>query len=180
MCVDLSGRLVILAGEGPQIKDKAEKLRPFGSVLRQVKELRPEDLDQDPAFVVVGDLDETAAREVCSMCAARGIPVNVVDRPELSSFAFPALITKGDLTVSVSTGGKIPGAAAFLRDSLATQLPDRTDEILDWLHSLRQTLYAGEKPAQAHRILRQATARCFAQGTPLTQEQLHAIVSSVK
>jgi siroheme synthase-like protein len=50
-----------------------------------------------------------------------GIPVNVVDDPELCTVLFPAVWRQGSLTISVSTEGAAPFMAAAVRDSLVSQ-----------------------------------------------------------
>lgn len=164
LSIDLTGRTVLLVGSGPQIRDKYEKLLPFGAELRQVETLSEGDLSPSPAFVVAGDLEKSEAARVSALCQSKGIPVNVVDQPELCSFYFPALIARGSLTVSVSSGGKSPAAAAHLRRTIEAVLPDRTEEILDWLASLR-----GRVP---RRVLTQAAAKAFGLGRPLSEQEL--------
>ena len=63
-------------------------------------------------------LNEQIAREA----QAAGSLVNVVDSPELCTVFFPALFSRGDLEVAVSTGGKAPFLAAALRDRLGPML----------------------------------------------------------
>lgn len=171
MCVDLAGAQVLLVGSGPQIEEKIEKLRPFGAVLRRLDTLTAEDLEPRPAFVVVGGLEKEERARISALCRGQNIPVNVVDDPALCSFFFPALIVEGDLTVSVSTGGRSPAAAACLRRQIETALPDHTGEILDWLAALRQRR-KGERA-----LLRRAAERAFALDRPLTAEELDEIAS---
>ncbi|MDO4741591.1 MAG: NAD(P)-dependent oxidoreductase, partial [Eubacteriales bacterium] len=123
MCVNLAGRRVFLVGDGPQIREKAERLAPFGAQLVHLKALTPQDLADKPVFVIAGDLDAQEAERTAALCAAHGVMINVVDQPRLCTFAFPSLIARGDLTVSVSTAGKAPGAAAYLRECIGRQLP---------------------------------------------------------
>jgi uroporphyrin-III C-methyltransferase/precorrin-2 dehydrogenase/sirohydrochlorin ferrochelatase len=76
------------------------------------------------AFLVVSATDDPAVnRAVFEACRRRGIPVNVVDRPELCTFIVPAVVRRGPVTVAVSTGGAFPGLAKALRRELERRLP---------------------------------------------------------
>lgn len=165
LSVDLRDQTVFLIGDGPQIRDKAQKLLPFGPRLIQKNTFTPEDAGQQPALVIVGDTPLAQAEAISDLCRSRRIPVNVVDVPRLCSFYFPALIIKGSLTVSVCTGGSSPLAAARLRQQLLEALPENTEQLLDWLRLHRQTL-------RQRGLLREATAQAFALGRPLTGQEL--------
>ena len=150
VCMDVEGERVVLAGTGRHAREKLNKLLPFGcridlyaeagfedaEALPQVRlirrELRTEDLTPAPVFVVCADLPQELAEEVSRYCRVHQIPVNVVDIPSLCSFYFPAMITKGSLTVAISTDGKSPAVATLLRRWIEPQLPDRMEEILEW------------------------------------------------
>lgn len=170
MCVDLQGKTVFLIGKGRQIQSKKEKLAPFGAVLIAKENLTEKDLLLKPAFVVVGDTVLQEAERISSLCQQHGVPVNVVDVPQLCTFFFPALITQGNLTVSVSTGGKSPAAAAYLRRQIEEHLPDRTEELLEWIGANRKQL-------REMGILREAVAAAFSQNCPLTDTQLDVLRS---
>jgi siroheme synthase-like protein len=58
-------------------------------------------------------------RAVFEEAKALGLPVNVVDDPELSTVIFPAVWRQGSLAISVSTEGVAPFMAAAIRDRLA-------------------------------------------------------------
>lgn len=173
MCVDLTGKTVFLVGNRPDILDKAEKLKPFSPAMVFLGDLTETDLQANPALVIVSKENEEKAIRISRLCRDRKIPVNVIDRPALCSFFFPAMITKGDLTVSVSTGGKCPAGAVCLRKRIASQLPDRSDEILIWLSEHRREL-------KQRGILSQAAAAAFDKNRPLTQEECQALSAEKK
>lgn len=165
LCIELSGRTVVLVGSGEQIRQKEEKLKPFGAQLLRLEDFTEKEAETLPAMVIVGDTPLEKAERISRLCVRRRIAVNVVDVPALCSFYFPALITRGDLTVGVSTGGKSPAAAAYLRQRIESVLPEETERILDWITDNR----AGLKEKG---ILQAAIAGAFAGGRPLSEEEI--------
>ncbi len=47
-----------------------------------------------------------------------GVLLNVVDRPLISDFITPAMIQRGDLSIAVSTGGRSPGFAKWVKQKI--------------------------------------------------------------
>ena len=66
----------------------------------------------------VAGLDRTAAVALAAKARAAGILVNVEDVPELCDFHVPAIVRRGDLMLTASTGGQAPGLARCLREWL--------------------------------------------------------------
>ena len=164
LCIDLNGKPVYLIGEGEQIRQTAEKMTTFCADLICRDAFTEADAENAPAMVIVGDTPRAEAERIFKLCCEYRIPVNVVDVPELCSFYFPALITRGNLTISVSTAGSSPMAAAHLRQKIEDMLPDNTEQILCWLSEHRSEL--NEK-----RLLKAATVAAFSLGRPLTDDE---------
>ena len=169
LCMNITGKLVILVGNGPQIKEKRERLMVFDPEFVSLDTLMEKDLEASPAMVVVGDLNRVEAERIYKLCVAYHIPVNVVDVPEFCTFYFPAMITRGPLTVAISTSGSSPAAAALLRRRMEKVLPDRTEEILDWIGENR-------KEFRQLGIMKVVVERAFDVGRPLTQEEISDII----
>ena len=169
MCVNLYEKQVFCVGSGQQIQDKMKKIKGFGVKIRLLKHLTEEDLKENPALVVVGDLQEAEAEQISLLCRQHNIPVNVVDVPRLCTFFFPALIKKGELTVSVSTGGSSPMAAGYIRRQLEENIPDNTEEILQWLSEKRELL-------KEKGVLRKATEQAFMLKRPLTNHECELLI----
>ena len=85
----------------------------------------------DPALelsrfqLVIAATDDAGINSAVAEEARRvGVPVNVVDRPELCSFYVPAVVQRGDLQIAVTTSGAAPSLAARIRRELEEQYPD--------------------------------------------------------
>jgi precorrin-2 dehydrogenase/sirohydrochlorin ferrochelatase len=93
----------------------------------------------DGVLVVVASTDdEEVNKKVYYDAVKRGILVNVVDRPEFCSFIVPATIMRGDLSISISTGGASPALARNIRESLEKQFGDEYGEFAKLLSETRR------------------------------------------
>ena len=72
-------------------------------------------------FVATGDEEEDA--RVAASARRRSIPVNVVDRPGLSSFVVPAIVDRSPVVIGISTGGAAPVLARLIRARLEAAIP---------------------------------------------------------
>jgi precorrin-2 dehydrogenase/sirohydrochlorin ferrochelatase len=71
------------------------------------------------AFLWIVDLPLAEAAPLARAARAAGCLVNVEDVIDLCDFHNPAQVRRGDLLLTVSTGGKSPGLAARIRAELA-------------------------------------------------------------
>ncbi len=60
---------------------------------------------------------------------AAGIPVNVVDRVDLSTFVFPAIVDRGEVVVAIGTSGHAPVLARRLRERIEAAVPARIGDL---------------------------------------------------
>jgi precorrin-2 dehydrogenase / sirohydrochlorin ferrochelatase len=93
--------------------------RKAGRFLRQ-RLPRRSDLAGLNVLWIVGLPDDRAA-ELAVLARLERVLVNVEDRPELCDFHSVAEVRRGDLLLTVSTGGASPGLAARIRARLADQ-----------------------------------------------------------
>ena len=123
----LAGTPVILLGEGEAGEAKRRLLERAGA--------RIVGLD-DPAarlaFIAL-DAPEAAAAQL----RARGVLLNVTDRPELCDFTVPSLLERGPVLVAVGTGGASAGLAKALRLRLEALLPASLGALAEGLQAAR-------------------------------------------
>lgn len=152
MFVDLTGKPCRIAGGGRVALRKARVLLDFGAdvtviapeICDELAELevsarkRPfRDEDCAGAMLVVAATDDRAVNHrISAVCAERGIPVNVIDSREESSFLFPAYQKTGDVVAAFSGSGSSPLIAQKLKEQ--TQLPPVLGELNDLLGRLRR------------------------------------------
>lgn len=114
------------------------------------------------ALVIAATDDREVNAAVASAARARSIPVNVVDDPGLSSFIFPAIIDRSPLLVAVSSGGKSPVLARWLREQIEALVPERLGALARFLGERRQevqrALHALARRPFWERIVRGTTA----------------------
>ena len=85
----------------------------------------------------VAGLPADTAGELAAMARSLRLLVNVEDRPELCDFHSVAEVRRGDLLLTVSTGGASPGLAARIRARLAAEFGAEWSERLDVLREHR-------------------------------------------
>ena len=116
---------------------------------------------EDLADIHIGDIvylngSMTTCRDVAHRRLVEGhreLPVNSVDAPSECSFYFPAVITEGNVTVAVSTGGASPALAAALKRYIASRLHENLNEICKRAETLRGTMPAEEYAAAVQKLL---------------------------
>ena len=86
------------------------------------RDIREQDLD-DVHLVIAASANETQNLIVSNRAQARGLPVNVVDRPDLCSFIMPAIVDRSPMIVAISSGGASPILARLIRAKIEALLP---------------------------------------------------------
>jgi len=160
--LDVRAGTVALIGAGPAAQNKLRLLRAAGADVRwycgdvdAAEEMllasapsgRLELSLSDPLQanfrefrMVVAATGALLDDEVAALARAANVPVNVVDRPELSSFIFPAIVDRGEVVVAIGTGGASPVLARRLRERIEAMLPARIGELATLLRRYRGRL----------------------------------------
>lgn len=91
-------------------------------------------------LVIAATNDRHINRQVARHGRLRGIPVNVVDDAELSSFIMPAIIDRAPVTIAISTGGASPVLARWVRARIETALPTALGQVAVLAGRMRRTV----------------------------------------
>lgn len=98
--------------------------------------------------LVISATDDPSVNQAVHRAAlTQGIPVNVVDCPELCSFIFPAVVDRSPLLIAVSTGGASPVLARLVRSRLEAWLPERYGELASLAEHFRERVKQVIEPA---------------------------------
>lgn len=187
---DLKGANVVVAGDGEGATWKAELLAaagarvsvyapdpssdiialkaspPAGCVTVRGRKWQSSDLAG--SSLAVGELEGRDARLFVAAARAHGVPVNIVDTPDLSDFSFGTIVNRAPVTVAIGTDGVAPvlgqairarieallhpslgdwaGAARNLRETIKSRLPMGAERRALWRRFADRALSAQEKP----------------------------------
>ena len=92
--------------------------------------------------------DPTVNETVYQDAEAAGVWVNGADDPAHCSFTLPSVIRRGSLLVTVSTGGRSPALAVWLRERLERELGPEYEVLLDLLAAEREELKAAGRSTE--------------------------------
>ena len=120
--LDLSQRPVLVLGAGDMAERKVEAVARAGALVRARAVFDAADLD-GCALAIGADASEADMVALSRAAQARGIPVNIVDRPDLCSFLMPAVIDRDPVTIAISTAGTAPVLARLLRQRIEAAVP---------------------------------------------------------
>ncbi len=134
--LDLGAEVTVIA---PTAVDEIRDWAAAGRLTLAEREFEPTDLDG--AWLVTTATGIPAVdHEVFVAGEARRIWVNSADDPRNCSFTLTSVVRRGDLVVTVGTGGRSPALASWLKRRLDTELGPEYATLLDVLSEAREEL----------------------------------------
>ena len=155
--IDIKGKKCIIVGGGNVAARKIEKLLPFEPYITVIapeisdditslngikiikRKFRDEDIDS-AFFVISASDDEQLNAHIFKLCRKKNILVNTVDDLDKCGFIFPAVVHKNDITVGISTSGKSPIFASYLRKKTENMIDEKCLETIEILGKFREKI----------------------------------------
>ncbi|MGA1874261.1 MAG: bifunctional precorrin-2 dehydrogenase/sirohydrochlorin ferrochelatase [bacterium] len=178
VCLDLEGKFCLVVGGGKIAERKIVSLLDYGAkvrvvspkVTREITDLfRQGKIWHEEREFQVGDLTgvflviaatniDQINKGIAREAQRHGLLINVVDAPADSTFILPAVLKRGDLAISISTGGKSPALARKMRQDMETQYGQEYEILVDILGGLRADILRAEPDIEKRKGLFQRLA----------------------
>lgn len=196
--VDIKNKRCVVVGGGNVALRKVEKLLPFEpdivviapevcSDLKsingiEIAEREFRDSDIESAFVVISATDNTQLNaHIFSVCSEKKIPVNTVDDLEKCGFIFPALVHKNHITVGITTSGKSPMYARFLREQTEEMLSERSLETMEIMGRYRPVIKEKFDTEEKRKNAAEAVLKfCLTNDELPSDETINALLEELK
>lgn len=164
--LDLTGRQCLVVGATEEAQRKAEALRGAGATVRSVAALGVGTAERLGPFALAVVATGDAAEDAAASRLLRGLemPLNVVDRPELCSFIWPAIVDRDPVTIAISTAGTAPMLAKIIRRRIERAVPAAFGTLAALAGNMRRLVHDRlSDAAQRRKFWRQAFAGRVAQ-----------------
>lgn len=197
--IDIADKKCVVAGGGKVASGKIKKLMMFGPEItvispeissdipvdEKIKIIKRKFCDDDieDAFMVICATDDRDLNaHISDLCRKKNIPVNTVDIPELCSFYFPALVRNENLTVGISTEGKSPLAASYLRKRISEITDDSFSETVEILGRYREYVRQNfSEESQRKEVYSRIFDLCMSSGNDLPDdEKIKKMIGSLR
>lgn len=119
LLIKAKAKVIVIA---PKLCDEVGQLAASGEVKHRAREFHQDDIDGN-VLVIAATNDKAINKTISSLSCNKGIPVNVVDSPDLCGFIMPSIIDRSPIQIAISTGGTSPVLARLLRTRLESYIP---------------------------------------------------------
>jgi len=131
----------------PRLGDQVRAWRDEQRITVAERGFEPSDLD-DAWLATAATDDPDANHAVFEAGAERRVWVNSADDPDNCSFTLMSVIRRGDLVVTIGTGGRSPALAAWLKDRITTELGPEYQTLLELLSEARESMRANGRSTE--------------------------------
>lgn len=117
-----------------------EKFSTLESKLEIINDSYKEEYIKSSFIVVAATNNKEVNKKIGIYCRNNGKLVNVVDDIELSNYTVPSCVKRGELLISISTGGNSPSLSAKIKRELENKYDNTYDEYVSLLGEIRKEI----------------------------------------
>jgi precorrin-2 dehydrogenase/sirohydrochlorin ferrochelatase len=143
----VSGLLAAEADVHVVAPDVADGIAAHAGVAIDRRPYRAGDVDGH-RLVIAATNDPDVNHQVAADAEAAGIWVNVADDPAYCAFTLPAVVRRGPVLVTFSTGGTSPALASWLRRQFEDEIGPEYEVLAGLLAEARAELQARGEPTE--------------------------------
>lgn len=118
-------------------KEFIKEFHELGNDVELIVDEYKEEYIKSSFIVVAATNNKKTNEEIGIYCRNSGKLVNVVDNIELCNYTVPSFIRRGDLLISISTGGKSPSLSSKIKKDLEDKYDETYEEYLNLLGECR-------------------------------------------
>lgn len=182
--INMQGKKTLIVGGGPVATRKMHRLLKTGSSITIVTLSASQEMEElassgsvilnfaayetsclEDVFLVVAATDSKHVNErIAKEAKDKGILVLVADDQEEGDCTFPALLRRGELEITVSSGGRAPAFSAMVRDHIARIIGEEYGILLERMAVEREKLLTeGNTSTYNNKIVRDLAERLIAE-----------------
>ncbi|MCJ7841197.1 NAD(P)-binding protein [Lederbergia sp. NSJ-179] len=196
--LNLTGKKVVVIGGGSVAHRKIIELLQAGAIVTVVSpHLHPkldpyyrcqkfqwrkkkfEPVDIEDAMMVIAATNQKKVNERVCQAASSWQLLNVVDQSELGNFHVPAKLSRGKLTIAVSTNGASPILAQTIRNEISEFYHDSFEEYLHFLSLARKHIKKHVSDiVERKRLLKELTEKDYRESVEKQKDFLERVVHS--
>ena len=136
----------------PEFSEKLLSLAEKGAITLKKRSYHPSDLE-DMLIVFGASSNADLNRQIATDARRLNLLCNIADSPENCDFIVPSTLTRGDLTLAISTSGKSPALARKLRRQLEKEIGEEYAPFLDLMGAVRRKLLEQNHDPAAHKAI---------------------------
>ncbi len=120
--------------------DFIDKFKNIENDIYMIYDEYSEEYIKSSFIVVAATNNREINKKIGIYCRDNGKLVNVVDDINLSNYTVPSYIKRGDLLISISTGGKSPSLASKIKSELQEKYDESYEEYINLLGEARKEI----------------------------------------
>lgn len=136
----------------PEVEPVLRELADSGKLIYHQRQFKKGDLED--AFLVFAATNDPGIQEtIAAEARGQATLLNSVDDPQGCDFQVPASISRGNLLLTVSTGGASPALSKILREKLEVLFGPEYEQVVALMARVREVVVQRDGDSEKHKEL---------------------------